>query len=73
MDRQTDITKLIVAFRNFANASKISDVKFHENPSSVPCGQMDRQTDITNLIVAFRNFANARKNSHKPYLRATHF
>ena len=47
-------------------SKKISNVKFHQNPSSgirvVPCGWTDRQTDMTKLAVAFRNFANAPKN-----------
>ena len=41
---------------------KVSNIKFHQNPSSgsrvVPCGR----TDMTKLIVAFRNFANVPKN-----------
>jgi hypothetical protein len=41
---------------------KVSNIKFHQNPSSgsrvVPRGQ----TNKTKLIVAFRNFANAPKN-----------
>jgi len=32
-DRQTDMTKLIVAFHNFADATKNRDVKF--DPTSV--------------------------------------
>jgi hypothetical protein len=47
--RQTDMTKLIVAFRNFANGRTKR--------------QTDRQTDMTKLIVAFRNFGKAPKNS----------
>jgi hypothetical protein len=42
---------------------KSSNIKFHENPSSVG-GELfhaDRQTDAMKLIVAFRNFANAPK------------
>jgi hypothetical protein len=44
---------------------KVSNIKFHQNPSSenrvVPCGRTDR----TKLIVAFRNFANAPEmNKH---------
>jgi hypothetical protein len=42
---------------------KISNIKFHENPSSgsgaVPCGP----TDMTTLLVAFRSSANAPKNA----------
>jgi hypothetical protein len=42
---------------------KCSNVKFHENASSVsrviPCGQTDGQTGKTQVTVAFRNFANA--------------
>jgi hypothetical protein len=38
---------------------KISNIKFHRNPSSgsrvFPCGQMD----MTKLIVTFRNFLDA--------------
>ena len=41
----------------------ISDIKFHQNPSSgsrgVPCGQ----TDMTKQIVAFHDFANAPKKN----------
>ena len=40
---------------------EVSNIKFHQNPSSgsrvVPCGP----TDIK-LMAAFRNFANASKN-----------
>jgi hypothetical protein len=40
---------------------KVSNIKFHQNPSNgsrvVPCGPID----MTKLIVAFRNFANAPK------------
>ena len=43
---------------------KVSNIKFHQNPSSgsqvIPYGQ----TDMTKLIVAFRNFANAPNNQH---------
>jgi hypothetical protein len=42
---------------------KITNIKFHENPSSgnrvVPRVQTDGWTDMTKLIFAFRNFANA--------------
>ena len=45
---------------------KVSNIKFHQNPSSgsrvVPCGR----TDMTKLIVAFRNFANAPKKESQP-------
>ena len=45
---------------------KVSNIKFHQNPSSmsrtVPCRQTDRQTDMK-LIVAFRTFSNAPKNT----------
>jgi hypothetical protein len=56
---------------------KLTNIKFHENPSRgsrfVPCGRTDRQTegqtdrltDMRKLIVAFRSFANAPKN-HRP-------
>jgi hypothetical protein len=41
---------------------KVSNINFHQNPSSgsrvVPCGQ----TDMAKLIVAFRNFAKAPNN-----------
>jgi hypothetical protein len=41
---------------------KTSNIKFHQNPSSVvPCGHTDRRTDMIKLIVGFRNFANASK------------
>ena len=44
---------------------KVSNIKFHQNPTSgsrvVPCVQTDRQTDMTKLIVAFCNFVNAPK------------
>jgi hypothetical protein len=44
---------------------KVSNIKFHQNPTNgcrvVPYGQ----TDMTKLIVAFRNFANAPKNASK--------
>jgi hypothetical protein len=43
-----------------------SNIKFHENLSSVStvvsCRRTDRQTDMTKLIVTFRNFPNAPKN-----------
>ena len=45
---------------------KCSNIKFHENPSSVGggvlCERTDGQTDMTRLIDAFRNFANAPEN-----------
>ena len=45
---------------------KSSNIKFHENSSSVsqvvPCDQTDGGTDMTALIVAFRNFAKTPKN-----------
>ena len=45
---------------------KVSDIKFHKNPSSgsrvVSCEETDGQTDVTKLIVVFRNFVNAPKN-----------
>jgi hypothetical protein len=45
---------------------KISNIKFHQSPSSwsrvVPCGRTDGHTDMTKLTIAFRNFANAPKN-----------
>ena len=50
---------------------KYSNIRFHENPSSVscvvPCGQTDRWTDTTQTIVVFRNFANAPKILHSSY------
>jgi hypothetical protein len=58
-DRQTDTTKLIFAFRNFANTP--NDILIFSNnfrkilkhisiKSVVPCGRTDRQTDTTKLI-----------------------
>ena len=48
---------------------KISNIKFHQNPTIgsrvVSCGQKD----MTKLIVAFRNFANAPENAN-PYYTA---
>jgi len=45
---------------------KISNIKFHENPSNrsrgVPCRPTDGHTCMTNLIAAFRNFAIPLKN-----------
>ena len=45
---------------------KYSNIKFHENPSSmgriVLCEQADGQTDMMRLIDAFHNFANAPEN-----------
>jgi len=45
---------------------KSSNMKFHENSSSVsrvvPCDQTDGRIDIRKLIDAFRNFAKAPKN-----------
>jgi hypothetical protein len=45
---------------------KISNTKFHENPSSgsrvVPCEQMDRQTDMTKLIFVLRHFEKNTEN-----------
>jgi hypothetical protein len=44
---------------------KISNIKFHEKPSSgsrvVPYGLTDGRTDVTKLIIAFHSFANAPK------------
>ena len=50
---------------------KISNTKFHKNPSIesrvVTCGQTDRRmdgrTDMTQLIVAFRRVTNAPETS----------
>ena len=42
-------------------SEKISNIKFHQNPSggrTVPCGR----TDMMKLIVAFRTFSNAPNN-----------
>ena len=44
--------------REIFEEKKISNIKFHQNPSFVPCGQTDRQPDMKKLIAAFRNFAN---------------
>ena len=42
---------------------KLSNIKFHENPSSAPCGRpegrTDGMTDMKKLTVVFRNFAKA--------------
>jgi hypothetical protein len=50
---------------------KCSNIKLHENPSSVsrvvPCGQ----TDMTKLIVPIRNFTKALKNNFLPFSWAT--
>jgi hypothetical protein len=47
---------------------KYSNIKFHENPSSVssvvPWGRKDGRTGMTKPIVDFRSFANAPKNNH---------
>jgi hypothetical protein len=46
------------------NFEKVSNIMFHQNPSSgsrvFQCGQ----TDIWKVIVAFRNFANAQRIVH---------
>jgi len=54
---------------------KSSNIKFHENPSSVirdvPCAQTDLQTHTTKLTDAFRKFANAPKHTtfcHRIYV-----
>ena len=48
---------------------KSSDVKVHENPSSlnrdVPCGQTDRQTGITKLTVTLPIFAKAPEKNER--------
>ena len=45
---------------------KSSNIKFHENPSSVnqvvSCGQTDGKTDMTKLVVIYGSYANAGKN-----------
>jgi len=45
---------------------KSSNIKFHENSSSVsrvlPCDQTDGLKNMKKLIVAFRKFAKAPKN-----------
>jgi len=55
-----DLMKLEFSHRFFFE--KYSNIKFHENLSSVsrvvPCGR----TDMTKLIVAFRYFVNAPNN-----------
>jgi len=43
---------------------KYSNIKFHENPSSVSRVVPYKRTDMTKLIFAFRNFANAHKERH---------
>ena len=40
---------------------KSINIKFHENPSSVPCDQSEGRTDNTKLIVVFHNSAKAPK------------
>ena len=46
---------------------KVSNIKFHQNPSIgsrvVSCGQ----TDMTKLIVAFRSFVNVTKKRQTEY------
>jgi hypothetical protein len=61
----------LLDFNDTSNTSKVleklSNIKFHENPSSgsraVPCEQTDRYTngDIIKLTVTFCNFINAPK------------
>ena len=56
---------------------KLSNSKFHENPSRgsrvVPCertdGWTDRRTNMTKLIVPVHNFANAPNNDVKRWFR----
>jgi hypothetical protein len=68
VDRRTDMMKLIVAFRNFANAPKNKHAQISNFMKIQPLGAqlfyVDRRMDMTKLIVAFRNFANAPKNKH---------
>ena len=49
---------------------KYSNIKFHENPSSVslviPCEQTDLWTDMRTITFAFRNSANAPKFHENP-------
>ena len=49
----------------FEKKNKLSNIKFHENPSRgsrvVPCGQTDRQADMTKLTAGFGNFAEEPK------------
>jgi len=48
----------------FLKKKNYSNIKFHENPSSVSrvsCEQTDGRTDMTKLRVAFHNFANTPK------------
>jgi hypothetical protein len=51
---------------------KVSNIKFHDNPSSgsrvVPCGQ----TDMMKLIVAFRNFVKAPKKDKTRFYAEFH-
>jgi hypothetical protein len=42
---------------------KVSNIKFHQNPSSGSRVVPYEQADKTKLIVALRNFANAPENS----------
>ena len=61
-DRRTKMTKLIIAFRNFANASKTPFICPESNQdSSVYSLEHSHYTDRAIIIVAFRNFANASK------------
>ena len=53
---------------DFKIFEKISNTKFHQNPSTGAAlfhrTDGDRQRDMTKLIVAFRNFAHASKKWH---------
>ena len=61
---QTDVTNLIIAFRNFANASKTAFICRESNQDfSVSSLEHNHYTDRAILIVAFRNFANGYKHS----------
>jgi len=65
-DGQTDVTKLITAFRNFANASKHSEyfdthyeVSAHEGKGFI----VDYNRDIVSGEIYNRYFFNTRKHS----------
>jgi hypothetical protein len=57
------IFTILVLLKRFSD--KVSNIKFHQNPSSgsrvVPCGRTDRRIGTTKLTVAFRNFAKVPK------------
>jgi hypothetical protein len=58
--------RILMKFEFFRQIfEKVSNIKFHQNPSSgsrvISCGQ----TDMTKITVAFRNFADASKTDPK--------